>query len=75
MAKKVYKAVASDGTVVTRTTDREYTHAVLVDDRKSGGGLVGFGAYGFCGRYDLAFKLAAKARQFYNVVEIVEVTQ
>lgn len=48
MAKTVYEATAPDGTVITRTTDRVYTHAVLAKDAR------GWGYIGFCGRLDLA---------------------
>lgn len=33
MAKHTYKAVCPDGTIVTRTTDRKYTHVIVARDR------------------------------------------
>ncbi|SFJ33438.1 hypothetical protein [Albimonas pacifica] len=54
MAKTTYLAVAPDGSQHTRTTDRDYTHAVLVE------GPGGWGVLGFCGRLDLAQKKQAE---------------
>lgn len=53
MAKTTYIATAPDGSEHRRTTDRTYTHAVLVE------GPDGWKAVGFCGRPDLAEKKRA----------------
>lgn len=54
MAKTTYIATAPDGSEHRRTTDRTYTHAVLLD------GPDGWKAVGFCGRPDLAEKKRAE---------------
>jgi hypothetical protein len=54
MSFKRYKATCPDGTVVTRRTDRIYTHVLVVKDAK------GWGAYGWIGRPDL---IQAKIRE------------
>lgn len=59
MAKTVYEATAPDGTVITRTTDRVYTHAVLANDDR------GWGCIGFCGSFELAQKLERTTRNQY----------
>lgn len=55
MAKFNFKAVAQDGSVHIRKTDRTYTHAVVGtwhDGR-------GYGVIAWCGREDLAQKQVA----------------
>jgi hypothetical protein len=54
MAKTTYIATAPDGSEHRRTTDRTYTHAVLVE------GPNGWKVAGFCGRRDLAEKKRAE---------------
>lgn len=106
MSKTTYIATAADGTEHTRTTDRVYTHAVLIyrmhysndpaywseliatmetwnqperlaETKAEAAKATGEPEWmlsGFCGRYDLAVKLAEKKRQQYPTatVEIVE---
>lgn len=48
--RKLY-AVAPDGTILTRTTHRDYSHAVLCPDRDGS-----WAVYAFSGRFDLAYK-------------------
>jgi hypothetical protein len=57
MPKKVYviKGYEDKGKQFRRTTDREYTHAVLVKRLEDGVEFV----EGYCGRPDLAQKLLA----------------
>lgn len=50
MTKTTYVATAPDGSEHTRKTERNYSHAVLLE------GEEGWGAVGFCGRPDLAEK-------------------
>lgn len=49
MAKKIYRAIGTD---LKRTTDREYTHAIVGFNAAGEAGL----AYTWCGRPDLAQK-------------------
>lgn len=67
MAKTVYEATAPDGTVITRTTDRVYTHAVLAKERK---GTRGWGYIGFCGSLELAQKLERTTSARYKKYDL-----
>lgn len=73
--KILYRAVASDGSVVTRKSHRDYAFAVLVgpSDRSPG-----WGAWSFSGRRDLAERELSKARAVYVprgvAVELVPVS-
>lgn len=58
-AKKVtYIATAPDGSVHKRTTARSYEYAVMIYSVSYGETEPSWGPIGFCGRYDLAAKLA-----------------
>ena len=50
MTKTTYAATAPDGSEHTRKTERNYSHAVLLEGKE------GWEAVGFCGRPDLAEK-------------------
>lgn len=51
MTKKINYSVILDGTVVgTRKSHRDYTHAVVTQDKRAEGASV----YCYCGRLDLA---------------------
>jgi hypothetical protein len=67
MKRKLY-AAAPDGAIVTRTTHREYSHAVLVLD----GGE--WGAWSFNGSLAYATTAAAQARKVWKHVHIAPVT-
>jgi len=68
-AKPKYEATLPDGHVVTRQTDRTYTHIVACrgDDGR------GWGVWSWAGRFDLAFKASNQARKVYPEIEIIEV--
>lgn len=68
MAKTTYFALAEDGSIHQRTTDREYTHAVLV----LGGGR--WGMLSCHGREDLAEKAAASFKGEADRIEVVAVS-
>lgn len=55
--KRKVKATAPDGKVITRTTARTYTHAVLFYEEKNWRGCPFWGYIGFCGTKELAEKL------------------
>jgi hypothetical protein len=57
-AKTTYIATAPDGSVHTRTTARTYEYAVMIYSVDYGATEPTWGPIGFCGRYDLAAKLA-----------------
>ena len=59
MTKQTLSVQAPDGSTVTRTTARTYTHAVLVGPSE---GKDNWGAWAWCGRHDLAVKELAKAQ-------------
>lgn len=54
MSKYIYTATCPDGTIVTRKTDRIYTHAVVGYWRDEE--IPTYGMFEFCGRLDLAQK-------------------
>lgn len=70
MPKKVYGVVGYEnaGKKFTRTTDREYTHAVVIS--RGDNSFI----YGYCGRPDLAEKLYRQAEMsFFGTPNKVEI--
>lgn len=70
MAKHTY-SVTCEGRTFTRTTERTYTHLVLVRKSKDSPWCV----YGWCGRLDLANKqhqTAAKSLPFVKTLDLVQ---
>lgn len=83
----LYAAFTNDGDILTRNSNREYTHAALSGkvkrvEARDGEGLeevamADDGELGFCGRRDLAEKTVAKWRRLYPnayVTEVLKVT-
>lgn len=69
MKKHTYTATAPDGSTHTRTTDRTYTHAVMVRRDSSDR----WGCPAFSGRHDLAVKEAARFAKHVGAANVAVV--
>ena len=73
MDKHTYRVTAPDGTVLTRTTRRTYSHAVLCFGLNPRTNVEDWGIWGFVGRLELANRTAEQARKVWDTVRVVAV--